>query len=188
MATYRKPLKDIDGNFIIPAMTGDQTEWVQTGDIADGAITPAKLGSGISGGFSRYVSSTSVTNGVTNTVIAVPNTVYADDGVSYDSSTGKLTIQKAGWWSFEAQIGGAVSAASTVSCIIAITKGTSDYMFTSRTYHTDTSWGVYANSSGIMKLDVGDTVCLIGESQGANLTNIDRFSRGHISGTLVCPS
>ncbi|MCR5353466.1 MAG: hypothetical protein K6D98_04095, partial [Clostridiales bacterium] len=43
MATYRKPLKDIDGNFIIPAMTGDQTEWVQTGDIADNAVTHDKL-------------------------------------------------------------------------------------------------------------------------------------------------
>lgn len=43
MATYRKPLKDIDGNFIIPAMTGDQTEWVQTGDIADGAVTAGKI-------------------------------------------------------------------------------------------------------------------------------------------------
>lgn len=43
MATYRKPLKDIDGNFIIPAMTGDQTEWIQTGDIADGAVTSEKL-------------------------------------------------------------------------------------------------------------------------------------------------
>lgn len=43
MATYRKPLKDIDGNFIIPAMTGDQTEWVQTGDIADNAVTRDKI-------------------------------------------------------------------------------------------------------------------------------------------------
>lgn len=43
MATYRKPLKDINGNFIIPAMTGDQTEWIQTGDIADGAVTSDKI-------------------------------------------------------------------------------------------------------------------------------------------------
>lgn len=43
MATYRKPLKDINGNFIIPAMTGDQTEWIQTGDIADGAVTKDKI-------------------------------------------------------------------------------------------------------------------------------------------------
>ena len=43
MATYRKPLKDIDGNFIIPAMTGDQTGWVQNGDLADGAATGAAI-------------------------------------------------------------------------------------------------------------------------------------------------
>ena len=43
MATYRKPLKDIDGNFIIPAMTGDQTGWIQTGDIADNAVTAPKI-------------------------------------------------------------------------------------------------------------------------------------------------
>lgn len=43
MATYRKPLKDINGDYIIPAMTGDQTEWVQTGDIADGAVTADKI-------------------------------------------------------------------------------------------------------------------------------------------------
>lgn len=43
MATYRKPLKDINGDFIIPAMTGDQTGWVQTGDIADGAVTSGKI-------------------------------------------------------------------------------------------------------------------------------------------------
>lgn len=43
MATYRKPLKDIDGNFIIPAMTGDQTGWVQNGDLADGAVTADKI-------------------------------------------------------------------------------------------------------------------------------------------------
>lgn len=43
MATYRKPLKDVDGNFIIPAMTGDQTGWIQTGDIADNAVTAPKI-------------------------------------------------------------------------------------------------------------------------------------------------
>lgn len=43
MATYRKPLKDIDGNFIIPAMTGDETGWIQTGDLADNSVTKAKL-------------------------------------------------------------------------------------------------------------------------------------------------
>lgn len=43
MATYRKILKDKDGNNIIPALVGDGTEWVNTADIADGAVTPSKL-------------------------------------------------------------------------------------------------------------------------------------------------
>lgn len=43
MATYRKRLKDKDGNTIIPAMAGDQTEWIQTGDIADEAVTSDKI-------------------------------------------------------------------------------------------------------------------------------------------------
>lgn len=47
MATYRKPLKDIDGNTIIPAMTGDQTGWVQTGDLANGAVTANKIASSL---------------------------------------------------------------------------------------------------------------------------------------------
>jgi len=43
MATYRKPLYDNEGNIIIPAMTSDQTGWVETDDIADGAIDSSKL-------------------------------------------------------------------------------------------------------------------------------------------------
>ena len=43
MATYRRLLKDGDGNTIIPAMTGDQTEWIQTNDIADEAVTSDKI-------------------------------------------------------------------------------------------------------------------------------------------------
>lgn len=38
MATYRKPLKDINGNFIIPAMTGDQTGWVKPADLENSQL------------------------------------------------------------------------------------------------------------------------------------------------------
>ena len=38
MATYRKPLKDINGDFIIPAMTGDQTGWVKPADLENGNL------------------------------------------------------------------------------------------------------------------------------------------------------
>lgn len=43
MATYRRQLKDENGNNIVPVMSGDQTEWIQTGDIADEAVTADKI-------------------------------------------------------------------------------------------------------------------------------------------------
>lgn len=43
MATYRKPLIDNNGDHIIPAMTGDQTKWVKTGDLDDESVTIAKI-------------------------------------------------------------------------------------------------------------------------------------------------
>lgn len=43
MTTRRKPLIDENGDYIIPAMTGDQTKWVKTGDIDDGAVTADKI-------------------------------------------------------------------------------------------------------------------------------------------------
>lgn len=43
MATYRKILKDKDGNNIIPALAGDETGWVNTADIADGAVDATKI-------------------------------------------------------------------------------------------------------------------------------------------------
>ena len=46
MATYRKKLLDKDGNTIIPALAGDETGWVNTGDIADEAVTTAKIDDG----------------------------------------------------------------------------------------------------------------------------------------------
>lgn len=45
MATYRKRLRNRNGDFIIPALNGDETGWIQTGDVADGAITGAKIAS-----------------------------------------------------------------------------------------------------------------------------------------------
>ena len=43
MATYRKLLKNRAGDTIIPVLSGDQSKWVQTGDLADGAVTPSKI-------------------------------------------------------------------------------------------------------------------------------------------------
>lgn len=43
MATRRKPLIDENGDYIIPAMTGDQTKWVKTGDLDDESVTIAKI-------------------------------------------------------------------------------------------------------------------------------------------------
>ena len=43
MATYRKRLRNRNGDFIIPALNGDETGWIQTNDVADGAITNAKI-------------------------------------------------------------------------------------------------------------------------------------------------
>ena len=46
MATYRKRLRNRNGDFIIPALNGDETGWIQTNDVADGAITTGKIADG----------------------------------------------------------------------------------------------------------------------------------------------
>lgn len=46
MATYRKRLRNRNGDFIIPALNGDETGWIQTNDVADEAITTSKIADG----------------------------------------------------------------------------------------------------------------------------------------------
>lgn len=188
MATYRKPLKDIDGNTIIPAMTGDQTEWVQTGDLADSAVTADKIDfSTMDAGFNRYVTTDQTATAGTQNVIKLGGSIGTDSGVTYNSNTGVFTIQKAGWWVFSGGVGGAVSAATTVTATITINDG-ADHSFSQRTYHVNTNWGVYLEASAIYKMSVGDTVRLICEPIENQVTAINNYARGHLVGTLIRPA
>ena len=59
MATYRKRLLNRNGDFIIPALNGDETGWIQTNDVADGAITSAKAGALETVSLSNYITASS---------------------------------------------------------------------------------------------------------------------------------
>lgn len=189
MATYRRPLKDINGDYIIPAMTGDQTEWVQTGDLADSAVTADKIDfSTMDAGFNRYVTTSQTAAAGTQTTIKLGGSVGTDSGVTYNSSTGVFTIQKAGWWTFAGGIGGAVSAATTVLVSILIHSGGTSYQFVNRTAHTNTGWGVYLGVSAVFKMSVGDTVEIYVEPIENQVTAINNYTRGHLVGTLIRPA
>ena len=216
MPAYSKQLEDKDGNTLYPMTTagsvvdedgvdlqtriedaayigtgsvGTLSPWVDTSDIVDEAVTSDKIDwSTIDVGFNRYVNTSQTAAAGSQTVIKLGGVVGTDSGVTYDSSTGVFTIQKAGWWTFAGGVGGAVSAATTVLASISITSGGSTYQFTNRVYHFNTTWGVYIGVSAVFKLSVGDTVMLYIEPTENQMTSINNYTRGHLVGTLIRPA
>lgn len=174
MTTYKKQLKDKDGNTIYPDVGIDLDNVVYGVDPQSTADMGA-LGNAIVRSFNA--SSTQTISSSSETTLKFPVSESTSNAISYNTSTGEFTVSRTGTYYISAEIGGTAGPLTTEIFV----KG-SEYM-SNRGF---VSGGVaYVSVSCVANMNAGDKFLIkCYQTSGSSLV-INSRAKGNVNACLI---
>lgn len=186
---------NVTANITVPTKTSDITNdsgfltSVATANIADGAVTPAKMDLSSLGRFSGNLSGSSYSQSYSAGTAAnakVPNQVFTPVGATYNTSTGAYTITQAGWWLITGG-GRGTTDANAYGAVRIQVNGTNKSIANGTGYASSSVKTTFnASVSWMGHLAANDTVALNIQSSVA-ITNSNSATQQHLEGLCLIP-